>query len=104
MASSCTPPFTPQIRRNGLPLLDGGLIDNVPTDGVPEAEGETLILLTRQFRELPVIPGRTYVQPSQPIPTSALDYTNHHALQATFDLGHRDGEKFCSMLERRNWS
>lgn len=99
MASSCAPPFTPQARREGLPLLDGALIDNVPTDGVSEAEGETLIMLTRQFRKLPVIPGRTYVQPSQPIPAAALDYTNHHALQATFDLGRSDGERFCASIE-----
>jgi predicted acylesterase/phospholipase RssA len=100
IASSCTPPLTPQIRRNGIALLDGGLVSNVPTEGVSEAQGDTLVLLTRQFMKLPVIAGRTYVQPSQPIPVAAWDYTNDAALQSTFDLGRRDGEMFCSSFLR----
>ena len=98
IASSCTPPLTPQVRRNGIALLDGGLVSNVPTDGLAAALGKSLILLTRQCAKLPVIPGRTYVQPSQPIPVAAWDYTNDAAVQSTFDLGRRDGEKFCSLL------
>jgi predicted acylesterase/phospholipase RssA len=97
MASSCTPPLTPQSHRNGIALLDGGLVSNVPTDGLAEAQGETLVLLTRQFAALPSIPGRTYVQPSRPIPVAAWDYTNDAALQATFDLGRHDGERFCAL-------
>jgi len=61
-----------------------------------EEQGETLVLLTRQFKKLPAIPGRTYLQPSQQIPGAALDYTNDTALQATFDLGRRDAEAFCA--------
>ncbi len=98
IASSCVPPLTPQARRNGIDLYDGGLVSNVPADGVPNQGGETLVLLTRQFAELPSVPGRTYVQPSQPIPVGAWDYTNHAAVQATFDLGRRDGERFCSHI------
>ena len=61
-----------------------------------ESEGETLVLLTRRFSRLPVIAGRTYVQPSQPIPVAAWDYTNVGAVQSTFDLGRRDAERFCA--------
>lgn len=96
VASSCVPPLTPQARRDGIALLDGGLVSNVPTDGLGVDQGNTLVLLTRQFSKLPTIPGRTYVQPSQPIPVGAWDYTNHAAVQSTFDLGCRDGEKFCA--------
>ncbi len=97
-ASSCAPPLIPQARRDGIALFDGGLVSNVPTEGVSEEDGDTLVLLTRQFTKLPVISGRTYVQPSQPIPVAAWDYTNDVALQSTFDLGRRDGERFCSPL------
>lgn len=30
LQSSCTPPFTPVLRRGGRPVLDGGMVDNVP--------------------------------------------------------------------------
>lgn len=95
IASSCVPPLTPQARRNGVALFDGGVVSNVPADGVPCQDGETLVLLTRQFARLPKIAGRTYVQPSQPIPVAAWDYTDGAAVQLTFDLGRRDGEAFC---------
>lgn len=95
IASSCIPPLTPQARRNGIALLDGGFVSNVPTQGVRDENGQTLVLLTRQFKQLPSIPGRTYIQPSHPIPVAAWDYTDDAAVQSTFDLGRRDGEQFC---------
>lgn len=94
IASSCVPPLTPQARRDGVPLLDGGLISNVPTE--LSGNGQTLVLLTRPFAQLPAVDGYTYVQPSRPIPVGAWDYTNDAALQATFDLGQQDGAAFCS--------
>jgi predicted acylesterase/phospholipase RssA len=100
IASSCVPPLTPQARRNGISLLDGGGVSNVPTEGLADEKGATLVLLTRQFRALPSIPGRTYVQPSQPIPAAAWDYTDETAVQSTFDLGRRDGERFCKAIGR----
>ena len=96
IASSCVPPLTPQAVRDGICLLDGGFVSNVPTEGLAETGGQTLVLLTRQFAVLPAIPGRTYVQPSQPIPAAAWDYTDPVAVQSTFDLGRRDGEHFSA--------
>ena len=96
IASSCVPPLTPQARRNGRAIFDGGLVSNVPTEGAPHKEGRTLVLLTRQFPALPATARHTYVQPSTPIPVGAWDYTNQAGLQATFDLGRRDAEKFCA--------
>ncbi len=95
IASSCVPPLTPQARRNGLPLLDGGLVSNVPIEGLPPTPGDTLVLLTRRFATLPTMAGRTYVQPSQAIAVGAWDYTDDAALQSAFDLGRRDGEAFA---------
>jgi predicted acylesterase/phospholipase RssA len=101
IASSCVPPFIPQARRNGRSVFDGGLVNNVPTDSIVQEDEQTLVLLTRQFSELPSIAGNTYVQPSQPIPVGVWDYTNDAALQATFDLGQRDAEYFCAAQGNR---
>jgi predicted acylesterase/phospholipase RssA len=97
LASSCVPPLTPQARRGGVALLDGGLVSNVPVEGLAQNPGDTLVLLTRPYAALPRIPGRLYVQPSQPVPVGAWDYTNESALQAAFDLGRSDGEQFCTL-------
>lgn len=98
LASSCVPPLIPQARRNGKAIFDGGLVNNVPTDAVPRKDQQTLVLLTRRFSQLPTVPGCTYVQPSQTIPASFWDYTDDAALQATFDLGCRDAERFCASI------
>lgn len=98
MASSCVPPLTPQARRNGQAIFDGGLVNNVPTDAVPTTDQQTLVLLTRPFPKLPAAAGTTYVQPSQPVPAGFWDYTDDAALQATFDLGRRDAERFCAAM------
>jgi len=101
IASSCVPPLTPQAMRNGIYLLDGGFFSNVPTEGLFAAPGQTLVLLTRRFPTLPSVAGRVYMQPSQTIPASAWDYTDAAAVQSTFDLGRRDGERFCAALTAR---
>ena len=99
IASSCVPPLTPQARRNGVALLDGGLVSNVPIDGVAQTQGNTLVLLTRRFAKLPEVAGRIYAQPSQPISVGTWDYTNDAALQSAFDLGRRDGEAFAYQMD-----
>jgi predicted acylesterase/phospholipase RssA len=99
-ASSCTPPFTPIELRRGRPTLDGGMVDNVPADAV-EAGPSTLVLLTRRYRNRAdafTHLGRLYVQPSAPTPVSAWDYTSPPALQATYDQGRRDGERFVGLV------
>jgi len=97
LASSCTPPFTPIMRRGAKTALDGGLIDNVPLGALSRRDGNVLVLLTRQYAEktIPVVPGRVYVQPSRPSPIAKWDYANPRGLQEVFDLGRRDGEMFA---------
>jgi predicted acylesterase/phospholipase RssA len=100
LQSSCTPPFTPYYRRHGRPTLDGGLIDSVPVETVDEECGPTLVLLTRPHAtsEIPPTSGRHYIWPSAPIPVAKWDYTSAGRVQATFELGLRDGERFA-----RDW-
>lgn len=99
MHSSCTPPITPVYRRRARPVLDGGLIDSAPIETVP-ASSPTLILLTRPYppASIPRIDGRVYVQPSEPVPIDKWDYTSPERVQATYDLGRRDGERFVARV------
>ena len=78
------------------------MVDNVPADAV-DAGPSTLVLLTRRYRhraETFTHLGRLYVQPSRPVPVSAWDYTSPPALQATYDQGRRDGERFVATVRR----
>ncbi len=95
LASSCIPPLTPLAWYGGIPLLDGGLVGSVPIQKSRQAKDRTLILLTRRFPNLPVVPNHTYVQPSKPIPVGVWDYTDDGAIQSAYELGRRDGEAFC---------
>ncbi|MBP7738128.1 MAG: patatin-like phospholipase family protein [Spirochaetes bacterium] len=102
LQSSCTPPFVPIMFRNGGTVLDGGLVDNVPIMALRDFQGEALLMLTRQYAPEKIIniPGRTYVQPSEPIPITKWDYTSPEGLQTTYDLGRRDGEVFIKEWRR----
>ena len=96
LCSSCTPPVTPQYRRDGRVVLDGGIYDHIPVEAVRH-ERRTLVLLTKQYPEswLPRVNGRVYVQPSEPIPVAKWDYTSPDLIQRAFDLGRADGERFA---------
>ena len=97
LASSGVPPFMPVTRIADRPAFDGGLVDNVPVEPllpVEAAGGRTLVLLTRVYRHLPQVPGRTYVQPSEPVRVKQFDVTNAAAMRAAYELGLRDGAAF----------
>lgn len=97
MQSSCVPPIMPYYRRDGRPVLDGGVIDNAPAH-LLEDGGPTLVLLSYPHAETNRVrgAGRTYVQPSGPIPISQWDYTNPVLVQRTYDLGRKDAEAFVA--------
>ena len=110
MQSSCTPPFTPVMYRGKNPVLDGGLVDNVPIDGLlPAIKGEepkkALVLLTRRY-PLPDVFIKevlglklTYVQPSETLPISSWDYTRSDLMEPTYQQGVEDAQKFIRHLE-----
>lgn len=101
MHSSCTPPAMPLYRRGARPVLDGGIVDGVPTEAAEPAR-QMLVLLSRHRpeAELPRAPGRHYVAPSQPLPIETWDYTNPAGVQRAFDLGRRDAERATRRLHR----
>jgi hypothetical protein len=101
MASASVPPFLPVGRVHGKPALDGGLVDNVPVAPlvpVEEAGGRTLVLLTRRYRAVPEHRGRTYVQPSEPVPVGQFDITNPEGIRQAYALGLKDGTAFAAAL------
>jgi hypothetical protein len=98
IASGGVPPFMPVTRVGDRPAFDGGLVDNVPVEplaAIEQAGGRTLVLLTRQYRALPEIPGRVYVQPSAPIAVKQFDITNPGGIRAAYELGLKDGAAFA---------
>lgn len=98
IASSCVPPFMPVTQVNGAPAFDGGLVDNVPVLPLAPIEatgGRTLVLLTRNYRRLPAIAGRTYVQPSRRIGVKQFDLRNPAGIRAAYELGLADGAAFA---------
>ncbi len=98
LATSCTPPVLPAMRLGGGPVLDGGLIDNVPLAALGPEDGPSLILLSRRYEpaKLKGHSGRTYVQPSTPVPAAKWDYTDPASLHRAFELGMADGELFLA--------
>jgi predicted acylesterase/phospholipase RssA len=98
MASASVPPFMPVGRIGDMAALDGGLVDNVPTEPLLPVEaqgGKTLVILSRLYRAVPPVRGRTYVQPSQPVPIGQFDITNPAGIRKAYEMGLRDGESFA---------
>jgi hypothetical protein len=103
MASSGVPPFMPVTHVNGMPAFDGGLVDNVPVEPlrpIESAGGRTLVLLTRLYKNMPAVAGRSYVQPSRTIDLSQFDITNPDGIRAAYELGVKDGDAFAASLGR----
>jgi predicted acylesterase/phospholipase RssA len=98
MASASVPPFMPVGRVGGMAALDGGLVDNVPVDplnALEERGAKTLVILSRLYRAFPQVPGRTYIQPSEPVPIGQFDITNPAGIRKAYEMGLRDGEAFA---------
>lgn len=116
IASSATPPFTSVQRMGGSPVLDGGLIDNVPVTALapfsPSTPTDTqrdssiprtLVLATRRYKKLDLVfeqDGRLYVQPSRKVDVSSWDYANPDAYASTFEQGRQDAQHFLAYVNK----
>lgn len=101
LASSGVPPFMPVISIKGRAAFDGGLVDNVPVEPLIPIElagGKTLVLLTRRYKNIPAITGRTYAEPSRKIELSQFDITNPDGIKSAYELGVQDGEAFATAM------
>jgi predicted acylesterase/phospholipase RssA len=103
MASSGVPPFMPVTNVDGWPAFDGGLVDNVPVEPIESIEsagGLSLVLLTRVYKSIPAIKGRTYVQPSRTVDVGQFDIRNPDGIRNAYELGLEDGGAFATSLNR----
>jgi len=101
IASGGVPPFMPVTKIGDSPAFDGGLVDNVPVaplEPIEGAGGRTLVLLTRRYKKIPEVSGRTYAQPSEPIPISQFDITDADGFRNAYELGLKDGKAFAATL------
>jgi predicted acylesterase/phospholipase RssA len=99
VASGGVPPLMPVTMIGEGPAFDGGLVDNVPVaplEAVEQQGGRTLVLLTRRYKKIPEVPGRTYVQPSEPIPIKQFDIRNADGFRLAYELGLKDGKAFAA--------
>jgi Patatin-like phospholipase len=99
VASSGVPPFMPVTNVGGRPAFDGGLSDGVPVAPLAPIEaagGRSLVLLTRLYKHLPRVKGRTYVQPSRRIRVKQFDLRNPDGIRDAYELGLRDGAAFVN--------
>jgi hypothetical protein len=53
------------------------------------------VILSRRYRAFPQVAGRTYVQPSEPVPIGQFDITNPRGIRRAYQMGLRDGEIFA---------
>ncbi len=95
LASSCTPPFTPVLRWQGRPVIDGGLLESVPVSRLVDAQSHPLVLMTRApgVRERFDFPHQLAF-PSRHLAVSAWDYTSPEGIDEALALGRRDAAAF----------
>ena len=98
LQSSCMPPLTPLYRRGGEVVVDGGIVDSAPVELINDCETQ-LVLLSKRHPTLPEVPGREYVQPSEPIPVQMWDYASPDLITQTYDMGRRDGEAYVERAQ-----
>jgi predicted acylesterase/phospholipase RssA len=96
-AAAAAPPLMPPVKIQGLDAFDGGYSDNAPIAARTAAKDkETFILLTRHYPErnpLFIHEGRTYLQPSRPVPVSTWDCTAKASVMDAFTLGYEDADR-----------
>lgn len=100
VAAASAPPIMAACRVGSRHAIDGGYTDNAPIPPQSETErASTLVMLTRHYRKLPPLfawQGRTYWQPSRPVPASTWDCTPKTTVRQAYDLGVQDSVRALS--------
>ncbi len=95
-AATIPPAFDPP-DLDGVPAVDAGMANQAPMP-TPD-EGRSLILLTKRFRNIPDLPGRRYVMPSEEVPADKIDFTDPQKLRDTWVLGEDDARRFLADID-----
>lgn len=91
-AAAVIPPVFEPPLWEGRRVVDGGMSDQAP---MPDPDkGDTLVLLTRPYRNIPEVEGRTYVWPGEETPADKIDFTDPDKLRDTWRLGEKDADRF----------
>ena len=91
-AAAVIPPVFEPPKWEDRPVIDGGMADQAP---MPDPDrGDTLILLTRNYKRLPTSDRRYYVHPSKETPADKIDFTDPEKLRATWEQGERDARSW----------
>lgn len=93
-AAAVIPPLFELARWEGQEVIDGGMADQAPLPH-PSA-GNSLILLTRDYPDIPVIDGRLYVSPSEETEADKIDFTDPEKITRAWDQGEVDGRAFLA--------
>ena len=89
-AATIPPVFEPPLW-DGAPAVDAGMVDKAP---MPDPDrGRTLVLLTRNYRNVPEVEGRLYVTPSEEVPADKIDFTDPTKLRDTWEIGEEDARR-----------
>lgn len=98
VAAATIPPIFDCPLWDGRPVIDGGMVSQVP---FPEPDhGRTLVLLTRDYDDLPRAEGRSFAAPSKETPADKIDFSDPRKIDRTWDLGERDGRAFLGRARR----
>lgn len=93
-AAAAAVPYIRPVQLGGRWALDGGYVDNAPIPSQSVAERHsTLVMLTRHDKSSPSIficGGRTYWQPSRPVPVQTWECSTSTDIIAAFELGRSD--------------
>lgn len=96
-AAAAAPPFMSGVHLQGGWAFDGGYTDNAPIPAQTANEkASTLVLLTRHYPGSPAlfeVHGRTYWQPSRPVPVSTWDCRPDTTVEDAFALGQKDARR-----------
>lgn len=93
-AAATIPPVFDLVKWEGRTVMDAGTCDHAP---MPKPDkGETLILLTMDYEEIPEINGRTYLTPRKATPADRIDFTSRKKIEATWDMGIEDAESWIA--------
>ena len=91
-AAAVIPPIFEPPEWDGKPVIDGGMADQAP---MPDPNiGRTLILLTRDYRNIPDIEDRIYVAPDTAVPADKIDFTDPDKIRDSWRVGEADGRRF----------
>ena len=95
-AAATIPPVFDIPEWDGEPVIDGGTVDKAP---LPDPdEGTTLLLLTRLYRNLPEVVGRTYIQPSKAVEADKIDFTDRSKIEETWKQGEADAKAWLASV------